>query len=505
MRPCISVIRPFTTRHNNIIHLVLACLLTLSPGLVNAKLYKWVDENGNTHFSDTKPGDNALTSVSPPGKSTTSHHPKDFLGTHYAEKKKPVANTRGRPVRAVELTSITLDYETLLPQRKKTRIGNQRIGNVCEKPGNRDYYLRDWESKWLNSEFRRSFPLIMQQNGYTAYASKADINDAGLKQPPELQLSATILGLQVNSCFKPVFKRKKLQVSSFYHVRWQLYDNRRKTVIYTTETKGYDIGLYARYSGAIRRPDESISNRNSINVLIGNLLADKQFVAILTQHSNAATAVPKPVNTRTRDIKDFLGTSIAKKKTPVRIPASQTIRPIELVRFTVDTETLFPQQTNGGIGKRYRGKFCDRPRKRYYRLTQQAVNWITSELYTATSSILKKRGYISPVSNFRNNASPLHLSVKILDVQTNSCEKKVLNNKKLEVSSFYRARWKLYDPQSETVVYSTETTGYNKILLNRYSGTLWRNDENISNANSIKMAIHNLLADKRFVDKVLAK
>jgi len=254
-------------------------LLAINP-VVMAELYTWTDEHGNTHFSDSKPGTDGTAAIGTYNKSPSTRIAKDFLGTRYAAKQTPIANSGGLGVRPVELTRVIIDTSSFYSDKPYARIGKQHYGKLCEKKGS-NYRFYEGQGRWVSTEIRRLLPGIMQQYGYSAYGSRAAVKHSSLTHFPDLQLSVTIRDAQTNSCSKRVLGRYKTDVSSSYLASWTLYDASTESEIYTTETSGYDKALYTNRSGAINRPDESLSNSNSLKMLIGNLLADKQFVAKL--------------------------------------------------------------------------------------------------------------------------------------------------------------------------------------------------------------------------------
>ena len=254
-------------------------LLLIVSHTANAELYKWIDEHGNTHFSDSKPGTGNTATIGAFNNNTTApkRASKDFLGTRYAAKLTPVANSGGQGVLPVELTQVMIDFKSIYNSEKPGKIGNHHYGKLCEKKGS-SYRFSEWHGSWVIAEIRRLFPGVMKQYGYTAYPSREAVIDSSLTHYPDLQLSVSIRDVQTNACRKYVLGRSKTDVSSSYLASWRLYDSSTETEIYTTETSGYDKALYTHQSGTIHRPDESLSNSNSLKVLIGNLLADKQFV-----------------------------------------------------------------------------------------------------------------------------------------------------------------------------------------------------------------------------------
>jgi len=251
---------------------LLATGLLFSPALA-AELFKWVDENGNVHFSDTKPEQAAAETTTIP-VDQVSTEARDANGTHYARIHKPIENSSGSS-RSLELIGVSFDRDRILG---KGFVGKAFSGKQCKAFGNH-YVLQHGEIPAIIDKIKVYFLHSLKRYGYTLFKGNEQRSFLSFGKGADYSLRVVLNDIEINSCRRKYIAVHKHNLSSYYRATWTLFDNKTGKVAYQGETKGYDSGLY--FATEVRNKGMQESSTKSIQNMIGNLFADKQFVSKL--------------------------------------------------------------------------------------------------------------------------------------------------------------------------------------------------------------------------------
>jgi len=245
-------------RNSLALGLLAACGLTLLAAPARADLYRWVDEKGNVHISDTPPasGGNARRIESKEPERGGEDEPRLMgpspAGVHYRG---------GGTSRALALEKVVLKLEN---ESAEPRV----VSSGCMRPIT-IYSVQGWgqQLRWESGFYGR-----LEELGYQTPRSSDTLKFAGEERgAPELSAMAVIHDLHVSGCN---------QVSRL-EVQWRIYDNLHRKVVLETTTIGED-----RVDS--RDPRHSLLEAfvDSLNDLTG----DAEFQALVAGEGRAAEA-----------------------------------------------------------------------------------------------------------------------------------------------------------------------------------------------------------------------
>lgn len=244
-------------------------LLALIATNASADLYKWVDENGQVHYSDTPGGPNG-GKAAPKAKAVSIHDGFVIKSVtpHYPQRFSGKGNSRG----------VTLeDFHLRLPvsDGHRIKIGRLSRGDNCDVAG--IYYWNNSDVLLDEKVMGEKVGTIFSQYGYLYSSSSAG---------SPLMLSTSITTMKVDSC-KSSARSDMSRDAAYVKVSWVLRDTWNDKEIYKGVTEGSsDKRNYnPRKDGLIKTLDEAFS------MATVNLLADKHFTAMLTSSSQSAPDV----------------------------------------------------------------------------------------------------------------------------------------------------------------------------------------------------------------------
>lgn len=223
------------------------CAILLLFGItapLQAELYKWVDEEGNTHYSDQGPRGQDQSTV------TTTMVPSQ-KNADKGTRPDPVFLPPGRKSRKIILSDAV--YYWNQRDRNQQKIGVYYAGKLCTSRGAmRASDLRSHHPGLLPSE--SDIPLSMKRAieklGYDVHISLPQDVNARIRQYQGLYLEAVIAQLEVHSC-APVesssaaMKPRSLSWRKFsrnritLRVDWQVYSDLSASPVFATSTESH--------------------------------------------------------------------------------------------------------------------------------------------------------------------------------------------------------------------------------------------------------------------------
>lgn len=249
-----------------------AGILVSSPSL--AGIFKWTDENGKVHFSDTKPEAQGKPGVD---VKTIKIHDGINSGLPVIEQLKVIPYTGYEPPLAFNLAKIKMNIENADYQRVK--IGQVLTGAGCGKKV-KDIFWSDGNGYFSNNSISNTIRNEIKKAGYNTGRSIAAFDE----QNQRLSLKVELIAVILNSCTPS--NEAKSKNETYVKVKWELYDKLLRENLYDGTSEGSS-------NNAIHS-DSFKSNHQSINsafaIATRNLLADGEFV----KHINTKK-LPEPL------------------------------------------------------------------------------------------------------------------------------------------------------------------------------------------------------------------
>jgi len=308
----------------------IACLSVMSTA--QAQVYRYVDENGEVHFTDKPPEEAKAESVAIKKK-------KETPGTQLPNvaKLQPIKNGDSGSIKTVLLEKLEIEYEgdgkTIGKLYKYTSSASSRASKLrqndkspaypfpCQPAGN--LTLNNARYVVDKVDFSESFNDVFEENGYAVAEKKTFTMEQS--SAVDLSLAATITDVRLTYC--GIRNSSNLdtftQNSTYLKINWAVFDNLARKVVFKTTTEGgeYSIKKPARYRGA------AVSASIAFRQAAKNLLANPEFVATL-QASASLDVSYSDQGAKIKDIKVTRGSSGSKfvAKTPLIEKAAVTVR-----------------------------------------------------------------------------------------------------------------------------------------------------------------------------------
>ena len=308
------------------------CLAYASPSL--AKIYKWVDENGRTHFSDSP-----IESDDQPAEEVKvrkiNGSNADRSGSVFKEVTSlmPEQWSSQQQSRSFSLVKLEIDldpsFETAAQQGKAKHYRAPRNWEVtgttwpCEQAGDLSADRVNYLFHTLGAN--KLFNLIAQDYGFAHQPLQQPKFPGQRIKLPSVSLVATVNDYKISHCDSSgiLNSSRPSQNSTYIKVTWQLYDNLARKVLSSVITEGVDDSLRrpARNSGA------RLSLQAAFKQASQNLLANSEFVSALKKNDKVDKAKQQKL-TVLNDVKSHLGNKslqFTQKSAAIR-KATATIR-----------------------------------------------------------------------------------------------------------------------------------------------------------------------------------
>jgi len=248
--------------------LIIVSLLMWSS-LSTAAVYKWVDENGKVHFSDTPPeGDvKADKKIIKPNKGIKGGSTSTGFSTKVASIRQPIKYNGNAESRRIRLEKVVMDLEK--EDGGRNVIGANYSGGSCLKKGTTLAWSKG-RAEVNAKKYQDQFNKVITEYGYQAEGAGRLFGGQQVNKA-ELSLAAEIKELQVNSCRSSSrFSASRTNVNTYLKIKWSVFDILERKIIYELTTDGSDRGTYERTTN-----DElSISRFKAFRMSVKNMLAD---------------------------------------------------------------------------------------------------------------------------------------------------------------------------------------------------------------------------------------
>ena len=276
-------------------------LLFATPS--RAELYKWLDDDGNTHYSDEPP--------SVAKEITTIIETESNLFTTDA----PLTKPYDRNVTKLLLLDTEYLWKKLSHKGKSVRLGVFSTGTGCTSVGAiKSHEIVTRHSSLFPEEYRLAFRIkdVVQNLGYAA-----DRTDKRLLEFDEiglggLVLRSTIIAMKFHTCAPGIkkqailksiedlalhrFKRHRIELK----INWELRSRDDKRTLYQTVTSG-------RYSAWHKLTRPQIAVEKAVELATLNLFRDSKFVYKLFIAEGITTHTPeKPVTSKPNFSEDLV-------------------------------------------------------------------------------------------------------------------------------------------------------------------------------------------------------
>lgn len=279
--------------------LVLFTALFISKDL-QAKVYRWVDEQGKVHYTDKPP-----KKLKEKLKVVNIKQKKSTISTRlpHVESLSPIKNLTLEKTKTVLLERVSID---LLDDTKAensigktytyTRNAKLKAEKLrqsdkapsypfsCKLEGNLTLNNAGYIIK--QSEFNKPFQDVFEKYGYRVAGEKTFSRQQTSSN--DLSLAAEIKDIRLSHCGSRSSPdlRTFTQNSTYLKIEWTVFDNLARQVVFNTTTEGLEDSLKkpARFNGA------TVSLGLAFRQAVEHLLAKQEFVDLLLAKSTLKTS-----------------------------------------------------------------------------------------------------------------------------------------------------------------------------------------------------------------------
>ncbi|WP_445359847.1 trypsin-like peptidase domain-containing protein [Microbulbifer sp. EKSA005] len=263
-----------------------------------AEIYRWVDENGEVHFTDQRPinqGDQAQKI------NIESHSSTSDLSIPSVRKPRPINNTSQRTGKSIALEHFSIDLEGA-HVGKNIEIGRAYIYTSDSRKSAQNLYrserspsqtlvcrsdgsLKLNNAKYIakNANFTQAAYTTLESYGYASAGSETKKFALQRSDGVDLSLAAEVIEMRLAHCDSGRGNnlRKYTQNSTYLKIKWEVFDNLTREIVYTTETEGLDdhIRQPPRLRGA------PLSMELAFQQSIENMLSQQEFIDIILGES----------------------------------------------------------------------------------------------------------------------------------------------------------------------------------------------------------------------------
>lgn len=264
-------------------------LLYLSVSTGQADLYKWVDENGKTYYSDKQHNKKEQSKIIPienPAKKTYGQ----------SSKEKAIIRPYEKISRKILLTDIIYRWRKESQFKTFKKVGAYYQGKHCsprEAINVPDVYTYHSDFFPTESSLPKNIKLIIKSLGYDAEVTTEYSLLDRIEKTGGVNLQAEIYDINLNSCAPvynpagfvsptqlPAHNFKKNRV--YLKIKWQLKTKREQITIFETETSAFYDGWYK-----VTSVEKAI--RKAVETATINLFSDEAFIAKIIQSKQVET------------------------------------------------------------------------------------------------------------------------------------------------------------------------------------------------------------------------
>lgn len=271
------------------IWLLMAAVATSSA----AEIYRWVDENGKVHYTDQRSakGANQTEAINIGSSNSISDQSMPSV-----KKPKPIINTSQNNGKSIALEYFSIDLEDV-PAGENIELGKAYVYTPSAKKLARNLYKDDRSShqvlackangslklnnaKYISKKtnFTRAANATLEKYGYASAGSEAKKFALQQNDGVDLSLAAEVVAMRLALCDNGVGGLEKYtQNSTYFKIKWEVFDNLARKIVYKTETEGVDdhIKRPPRLNGA------PISMELAFQQAIEHMLSQQEFINII--------------------------------------------------------------------------------------------------------------------------------------------------------------------------------------------------------------------------------
>lgn len=490
------------TKFKKTLYLVLLVLFITPP--VNADLFKWVDEDGKIHYSDSAPGDQVKADIIPLEKESGPQ--SEFFQQSSA--KKAIIRPYEKTARKLHLLDTLYMWKRESEIETTSKIGAYHAGKGCTSRGAMtmpDVFIHQKNLFPRESDLVNRIRKVVNGLDYDSERTKKYDLIRRLKKSGGLSLHSEVIEMDFNTCAPNLRKSERLgpitEVSTGrfrkhrikLKILWTLKSNRDQNIVYETITEGRYNGWHKESSST-----EAILGATESATLM--LYTDKEFIAhTLIQEDDV-------------DLDDILISG----GQPIRSSGKLKTRDLY---FSINENSwsrkLTPDQA---IGNLLFGPNCST--KKPFSMadaTSRRIEFLPGSR-KSTDIIIKKiraLGYsIKPLTDNTDaellNASGFSLQAELMEVLHDACapalsaSTKYKSIEKLNTRRLTRKRtqikikWTLRSDSNRKIVYQSVTDGVAGSLLTESSSSDIMKEV-------VGMAAQRLFADQSFIDALVIK
>ncbi len=263
-----------------------------------AEVYKWVDENGKVHFSDK-----------PPSSKKKQTNKVDIKNNNRSSNAKSIPLLpKPKPIKNVSDSSKSISLEHVSLEIGGLGLGeNPIVGKAFKYSKNDEKKIRnlyknekvltspfaclpDGELNLSNAktiikstDFQEPFQKSFNKNGYQTIGAENKKFAMQDTSNSDLSLAAEITEIRLEYCGKAnaISLKSYTQNSTFINVKWEVFDNLSREIVFKGESKGTDLGF--------KKPPRSQGTILSVSLAfhhaIEELLSNKKFVELFNSNT----------------------------------------------------------------------------------------------------------------------------------------------------------------------------------------------------------------------------
>ena len=268
--------------------LVTLFIIVTFSSAVNAELYKWVNDEGKTHYSDTTPKVKKHNVIIPDVSPSQRAFDRNT-------ENKPIILPYGMSSRKILLSQGIYQWKQNNQHRKK--LGVYYLGQFCSSRGAifaANLYTD--HPRFLPNEhgIPDVIKVALKKLGYDGHISQIFDLQERIQSLNGLYLKAELLELDLHTCapthsLRHTISPKKIPWSNFtknrasVSIRWQLINDMNQPAVYETITKGY-------YDNWDNNKKAFSTINQALEIAVNNLFSDHKFIDLIT----TTETKPKP-------------------------------------------------------------------------------------------------------------------------------------------------------------------------------------------------------------------
>ncbi|TQV88001.1 trypsin-like peptidase domain-containing protein [Aliikangiella coralliicola] len=295
-----------------------------TTSLVEAKVYKWVDKNGKVHYSDKPPEKESKDPVVVELQSNKTNVVGNSI--HFPDIKvpKPINNPNPERSKSVFLEHVSVELEsdndpnnTVVGQLyhfDKNSFRRGLVGTYDDSEASqtallcnskRPIRLRNIQGELAGQNYRTSFNKGFQSNNYPVAGAEKKRFALQKSEASDLSIAAIITELKIARCISSTrrYGNQYHQSSTYMKVKWEVFDNLSRRVVFRTESEGVDD----YFKKAPREGRAVESTGFAFKRAAESLLSQQAFVDIVAPSVARSSAFKSKPNPKRSDIKITYG------------------------------------------------------------------------------------------------------------------------------------------------------------------------------------------------------